>query len=119
MKIVAIDPEPAELLRLTDTIRRIRDNASVESFGDPLAAVKFVYGNHVDEIYSVLDMKRMNGFQVAMLLLSKYPGIRFRFVVDRLSECTEELCSIAAGIVLRPVSREALMQAQDDRHLSG
>ena len=114
MKVIAIDPEPAELLRLTDSIRKIHSNVSIESFGDPLTAVKFVYGNRVDEIYSVLEMKRMDGFQVARLLLSKYPGIRFRFIVDRPAECTEALCAIAAGFVFRPVSKESLLQAQGD-----
>jgi len=110
MKILAVDPDPAELLCLTESLRETGGGISVESFCDPLAAVKFAYGNEVDEVYTVLAMKRMRGEQMAALLRKRNPGIRFRFIVDGGAPCTDELRSLADGFIFRPFSRKTLQR---------
>lgn len=107
LKIVAVDPDPKELLLLADGIRMSGGNVSVESFGDPLAAVKFIYSNHVDAVYTVSRMNRMNGLQLASLLHSRFPDMLFSFVVDGTADCTAELRALADGFIFRPVSRRS------------
>ena len=114
LKVVAVDPDPKELLLLADGIRMSGRNISVESFGDPLAAVKFIYANHVDAVYAVPRMNRMSGLQLAVLLHRRFPNMLFSFVVDGAADCTEELRALADGFIFRPIHRKSCVFAASE-----
>lgn len=111
LKLVAIDPDPYELCALTENLRRLCDGVSVECFGDPLAAVKYIYDNRVDAVYTVLAMKRMTGWQVASVVLEKKPDIRFGFIGDGAADFTDEIRAAACACIVRPVTKAALARA--------
>ena len=111
MKVVAVDPDPAELLQLTDSIRKVYSDVSVESFKDPLLAVKYVFGNPVDAVYTVTGMKRMSGFELAKLMRGIRPDLRLHFIAGSETERIDAMRMMAESCILRPVSAEALRSA--------
>ena len=113
MNIVVTDPDPAEQELLRELLRGQYARDNVLCFSDPLLAVKFAAGNPVDVLYTVTDMKRLNGFELAKMLRSFAPGLKLCFVADTERERTDAMRLMAESCILRPVTREAFLQAQD------
>lgn len=115
MRVLAVDPDPEELKRLTECIREIHGNALVEPFGDPLMAVKYGVNNPVDAVYTVTAMRRLNGFEMMQILHSFQGEIAFHFIAGSEAEKIEALRLAADSCIFRPISAEAFRRAAEER----
>lgn len=85
--------------------------SSVICFADPLLAVKYGVNNLMDVLYTVTDMKRLNGFEFGKMLGSFRPDTRLHFIADTEQERTDAMRLMAENCILRPVTAEALRRA--------
>jgi DNA-binding response OmpR family regulator len=112
VRIVAVDPVPEELFELADSIRNVHKGATVESFADPLAAVKYAYQNQVDALYTVTAMKRLSGFELGKLLRARSPGIQLNFIGEDENEKIDAMRILANSYIIKPVTADALRLAE-------
>lgn len=111
MKILAVDPDPAELAVLTESIKEIRADAVVVAFADPLMAVKYGANNPVDAVYTATDMRRLSGFELVRLMRGFQPDIRFHFIAESEAEKIDVMRIQAESCIIRPVTADALRRA--------
>ena len=77
MKIIAVDPNPEKLMRLSAEIRKSTPpGSSVECFCDPLYAYQYSFYHPVDALYAVARMGRLTGLELAENMRSRYPALR-------------------------------------------
>lgn len=115
MNIVVTDPDLDEQEVLLGLLRQLYASASVICFADPLLAVKYGANNPVDMLYTVTDMKRLNGFELGKMLRSFRPGIQLHFIADTEQERTDAMRLMAESCILRPVTAETLRRAVGDQ----
>ena len=119
MKIVAVDPNPEELLRLSVKIRGItRPGTSVECFCDPLYAYQYAFHHEIDALFAVAQMGRLSGLELAARIRQSSPAARI-FILwcdDTLRQ--EALQRGADGYLLTPVTADALREAMEDAEIS-
>lgn len=115
MKIIAVDPDPAELLRLSAKLRMITPpGSSVECFGDPLYAYQYSFYHDVDALFAVARMSRMTGLELAENIRSRFPQARI-FLLWRDDTFRQvALQSGADGYLLTPPSVDTLRKAMED-----
>ena len=114
MKILAVDPDPAELAVLTESIKEIRADAVVVAFADPLMAVKYGANNPVDAVYTAAAMRRLSGFELVKLLRGFNPDIMSNFIADTEAERTDAMRLMAESCILRPVTADAIRRAAEE-----
>lgn len=77
MKIIAVDPNPEKLMRLSAEIRKSTPpGSSVECFCDPLYAHQYSFYHPVDALYAVARMGHLTGLELAENMRSRYPALR-------------------------------------------
>lgn len=115
MKIIAVDPDPGKLMRLSAEIRRSTPpGSSVECFCDPLYAHQYSFYHPVDALYTVARMGRLTGLELAENMRARYPGLRV-FILwpnDEFRQAAERL--EADGYLITPVTADALKRAMED-----
>ncbi len=111
--IVVADPNMEEQKLLLALLRRRGGTANITCFSDPLLAVKYGANNPVDALYTVADMKRLSGFELAKLLRSFSPGMRMHFIADTEQERIDAMRLMAEGCVLRPITADKLELAEN------
>ena len=75
--------------------------------------MKYGANNHVDALYTVTSMKRLNGFELGKLLRGLQPGITLNFIADNEQERTDAMRMMADSCVLRPVTVDSLRCAAE------
>lgn len=115
MKIIAVDPNPKELMQLSAKIRRITPpGSSVECFCDPLYAHQYSFYHQIDTLYAVAQMSRLSGLELAENMRKRYPNLRI-FILwpdDTFRREAEKLG--ADGYLFAPVTIETLKKATAD-----
>ena len=114
MDIMLVDPDPAEQALLKDALHQLYNPLNLVSFSDPLLAVKYAVSNHVDALYAVSRMKRMSGFELGRFLRNFQPDIHLHLIVDSEQEKVDAMRFMADNCILRPVTPEALRQAENE-----
>lgn len=113
MRILAIDPDAAELAVLTESIRTAYREALIEPFRDPLMAVKYGANHPVDAVYTTTNMRRLSGFELVKLLRCFNPNIASHFIADTEAERIDAMRLLADSCILRPVTADALRRAAE------
>jgi len=112
MNILVVDPDWRERQRLSVLLCQLYDEAEVNSFNDPLMAVKYGANNHVDALYTVSSMKRLSGFELAKMLRELHPQIGLHFIADDDGGKRDAMRIMADSYITRPVTAEALRLAE-------
>ena len=117
MKVMAVDTDPVELIRLSESIRKTTPpGTSVECFRDPLFALQYAYDNQrqVDILYTVAQMQRLSGFDLARQMSKTSPELRVCLLWDN-DEFREDAQRLGAdGYIIKPPTMEALQKAHDE-----
>lgn len=115
IKIVAVDQQPEELIRLSVKLRRITPpGTSVECFSDPLYAYQYAFHHGIDAFFVVAQMGRMTGLELTERMRGLFPAARI-FVLWRDEAFRQEALQRGAdGYLVTPVSEETLRQAMED-----
>lgn len=115
MKIIAVDPNPEKLMRLSAEIRKSTPpGSSVECFCDPLYAYQYSFYHPVDALYAVARMGRLTGLELAENMRSRYPALRV-FILwhnDAFRQEAEQL--EVDGYLITPVTADALKKTMED-----
>lgn len=120
MKIIAVDPDPGALMRLSAEIRRSTPpGASVECFCDPLYAHQYSFYHPVDVLYAAARMGRLTGLELAKKMRARYPGLRV-FILWPNDEFRQEAQRLEAdGYLITPVTADTLKKAMEDAEQRG
>ena len=114
LKVIAVDPDPDDLVRLSESIRRIMPpGTSVECFRDPLFAHQYACLNPVDALYALAEMKHMTGFEIARFLRGKYPQLLVYLLWHNDDYRRDAQRLGADGYIVKPVTPGALRLAKE------
>lgn len=108
-----VDPDLEEQKRLQKLLCQFYGPLTVRCFADPLLAVKYSANNHVDALYAVTSMKRLNGFELGRLVRGFQPNIKLNFIADDEQEKTDAMRMLADSCILRPVTADSLRRAAE------
>ncbi len=108
MKILAVDTDPSALQALIICLRSVFPNSEIHAYSDPLLAVKHGYNHRVDALFSEIDLKGLNGLEVALLVRKKQDlPISIIFISDNRAGCADGQL-IANGFAQKPISAEKI-----------
>ena len=118
MIVIAVDDETLALKSLSDTIKRIKPDAEIYLFRDPLMALQSLESGVVkpDVIFSDIQMFDMTGIQFAHRVKVIYPHTNIVFVTGYSEYMMDAIRLHASGYLLKPVDEDQL-RAQFDNLL--
>jgi two-component SAPR family response regulator len=114
MNVLIVDPDQTERKTLCEFLTDIYHLEDIQSFTDPLMAIKYSANTTVDVLYTVTTMNRVNGFELGKILRNFNPDIRLNFIADVEQERTDAMRLMAERCILRPVTSESLSPAEQD-----
>ena len=106
MIVIAVDDEALALKSLSDTIKKIRPDAEIYLFRDPLMALQSLESGVVkpDVIFSDIQMYDMTGIQFAHRIKVIYPHTNIVFVTGYSEYMMDAIRLHASGYLLKPIS---------------
>lgn len=116
MIIMAVDDEALALTSLEDTIKRIKPEAEIYLFRDPLVALQALESGAVkpDVIFSDIKMYDMTGIQFAHRVKMIYPHTNIVFVTGYSDYMMDAIRLHASGYLLKPVDEDQLREQLDN-----
>ena len=116
MIVIAVDDEALALKLLTDTIHKIKPEAEVYTFRDPLMALKSLESGVVkpDVIFSDIQMFDMTGIQFAHRVKVIIPHTNIVFVTGYSDYMMDAIRLHASGYLLKPVDEDQLREQFDN-----
>lgn len=116
MKIVAVDPEPRELMRLSECIRAITPpGTSVECFCDSLFARQYAFHNPVDRLYALAHMNRLDGIELIEKIRKEQPAMQTYILWEDEKFRDAAMKAGASGYIVKPVTSDKLLDAEDEQ----
>lgn len=115
MKIIAVDPDPTTLMRLSAQLRTITPpGSSVECFCDPLFAHQYSFYHKADALFAVAQMARLSGLELAKTMRERYPTLH-TFLLWPNDDYRQAAALLNAdGYLITPLTTDALQQAMED-----
>ncbi|MGN0154919.1 MAG: response regulator [Lachnospiraceae bacterium] len=117
MVIIAVDDEKIALEGLVSEIKKAVPDADVYGFRSANAALKFVLENECDVAFLDIEMRGMNGVELAKVLKMNYPGINIVFATGYDEYMKEAFGLHASGYIMKPVTEEKIRREMEElRH---
>lgn len=110
MKVLLVDDEELQLLRLEGETKKFLSNAEFLIYNNPLKALEDKSINKVDIAFLDIEMPGMNGIQLAKKLKAINPLIKIIFVTAYDNYALEAYKLHASGYVTKPVSKEKIKE---------
>ncbi len=115
MKIIAVDNHRENLARLKNYLVEICSyEESIIEFTDPLLAVKYGVNNNVDILFTEVDMRGIDGFNLIKIIKKYNP----KMIVNIVTETDKYQVKAAEynvfRYILKPVSIETLKDILED-----
>lgn len=110
MKVLLVDDEELQLLRLEGETKKVLSNAEFLIYNNPLKALEDKSINKVDIAFLDIEMPGMNGIQLAKKLKGINPLIKIIFVTAYDNYALEAYKLHASGYVTKPVSEEKIKE---------
>ena len=112
MKILLVDDEELQLIRLEDACKKVMPESEFFSFTNPL---KVIESNVIYDIaFLDIEMPGLNGIQLAKKLKSINPKIRVIFVTAYNSYALEAYHVHASGYITKPVNENKIKVEIDE-----
>ncbi len=111
MVIVAVDPNKTDLKRLVTTLRKTYPGSEVILFTDSQPMAKYLENNPVDILFTEIPMYPIDGFALQQAAERVQPAILTIFVTDTDVYAGQAIKTHATGYILKPVSKESILQA--------
>ena len=115
MDILAVDGDAVRLEKTAALVQSVFPSAAVIAQDDALMAGKYAYSSPVDILFAALDMKRMDGLQMAGFVRRRYPDVWVFLTscpAQRGIELTNE-CE-ADGFLVEPLNEAELYRAMTE-----
>ena len=117
MHIIAVDDEPLALGLLVNSIRETCPAAEIDRFQSGYEAIEFLQNGHCDVAFLDINMRGINGLNLAKRIKDINPLCNLVFVTGYSEYAADALSMHASGYVIKPVSAEAIRAELDDlRH---
>ena len=110
MKILLVDDEQLQLIRLEGACKSVLPNATFLSFTNPVKALEEASKNKVDLAFLDIEMPEINGIQLAKKLKALNPKTKIIFVTAFNDYALEAYKLHASGYITKPVSEEAVKE---------
>lgn len=110
MKILLVDDEQLQLIRLEGACKSILPNATFLSFTNPVKALEEASKNKIDLAFLDIEMPEINGIQLAKKLKAINPKTKIIFVTAFNDYALEAYKLHASGYITKPVSIEAVKE---------
>lgn len=110
MKILLVDDEELQLIRLEGACKGVLPDATFLSFTNPVKALEEASKNKVDLAFLDIEMPEINGIQLAKKLKAINPKTKIIFVTAFNDYALEAYRLHASGYITKPVSIEAVKE---------
>ena len=110
MKILLVDDEKLQLLRLEETVKKVLPEAELLSYSNPLKAFEENEKEQIDIAFLDIEMPGLNGIALAKKLKGVNPKINIIFVTAYNNYAMEAMKMHASGYVSKPVSGEKIKE---------
>ena len=113
MKILLVDDEKLQLIRLENTIKKVLPDSELFCFSNPLDTLKDESSNTIDIAFLDIEMPGLNGIQLAKKLKAINPRINIIFVTAYDNYALEAYKIHASGYVTKPVNEKKIKEEID------
>jgi two-component SAPR family response regulator len=110
MKILLVDDEELQLLRLEKAVKDAVKDAEILSFSNPLEAFDRCRDEALDLAFLDIEMPGINGIQLAKRLKKARPSINIIFVTAYPQYALEAFSLHASGYLTKPVSKQKVIE---------
>ncbi len=110
MKILLVDDEELQLLRLEKAVKEAVKDAEILSFSNPLEAFDRCRDEALDLAFLDIEMPGINGIQLAKRLKKARPSINIIFVTAYPQYALEAFSLHASGYLTKPVSKQKVIE---------
>ena len=110
MKILLVDDEKLQLLRLEEAVKEVLPEAETLSYSNPVKAFEDGKEEQIDIAFLDIEMPGLDGISLAKKLKSVNPKINIIFVTAYNNYAMEAMKMHASGYVSKPVSGEKIKE---------
>ena len=111
MRILLVDDEELQLLRLTDAVKKaLPEESDMRSYTNPVLAWEENKDAQVDIAFLDVEMPVYNGIALAKKLKSVYPRVNVIFVTAYTEYALDAYKLHASGYVTKPVNAEKIKE---------
>ena len=114
MKILLVDDEELQLLRLEGVIKNILPSEEFLMYTNPLKALEETQNTQIDLAFLDIEMPGINGIQLAKKLKSVNPLIKIIFVTAFNDYALEAYKIHASGYITKPVNEGKIKEEIDE-----
>ena len=114
MKILLVDDEELQLLRLEGAIKNILPKEEFLTYTNPLKALEETQNTQIDLAFLDIEMPGINGIQLAKKLKSVNPLIKIIFVTAFNDYALEAYKIHASGYITKPVNENKIKEEIDE-----
>jgi two-component SAPR family response regulator len=113
MKLLLVDDEKLQLIRLENTIKKVLPNEELYCFTNPKEALNNVKDINIDIAFLDIEMPEMNGIQLAKKLKAINPTINIIFVTAYDNYALDAYKVHASGYLTKPVNENKIKEELD------
>ena len=110
MKVLLVDDEQLQLLRLENACKKVMPDAELFSYTNPLKAAEENATNDIDLAFLDIEMPGINGIQLAKKLKKNHPSVRIIFVTAYHQYALDAFKVHASGYLSKPVSEDKIKE---------
>lgn len=114
MKVLLVDDEQLQLLRLENACKKVLPDAEFFSYTNPTKAFEENENNNIDLAFLDIEMPKINGIQLAKKLKKNNPKIKVIFVTAYNEYALDAFKVHASGYVLKPVNENKIQEEIDE-----
>jgi len=113
MKILLVDDEKLQLIRLEDSVRKVIPEGEILSYTNPAQALEENNSEQIDIAFLDIEMPVVNGIMLAKALKKVNPKINIIFVTAYETYAREAMNIHASGYISKPVSESKVKEEVD------
>ena len=110
MKILLVDDEQLQLLRLENACKKVLPDADFFSYTNPVKAFEKNENNNIDLAFLDIEMPSINGIQLAKKLKKNNPKIKIIFVTAYSEYALDAFKVHASGYITKPVNENKIQE---------
>ena len=114
MKILLVDDEQLQLIRLENACKKVLPNAEFFPYTNPVKAFEENENNNIDLAFLDIEMPGINGIQLAKKMKKNNPKIKIIFVTAYHEYALNAYKVHASGYITKPVNENKIQEEIDE-----
>lgn len=111
MHVIAVDDEKLALCNLMEAVGEALPQVKLTGFRNPSEALDYVRLHPIEIAYLDIEMRGMNGLELAMEIKKINPDINIIFVTGYSQYALDSYSVAASGYLMKPVTKEVVQRA--------